>query len=58
MNEQKSDCVVEEKKTTNDTGKSRILFECTLRGTPLCEHPECSGYDDRKCDFWSRHSSK
>ena len=34
-------------------------IQCVLYGTTLCPHPQtCSGYDDRKCDKWRRHSSK
>lgn len=43
----------------NSTHKTpRYKFQCTLFGTKLCKHPECSGYDDRKCDTWKTHSSK
>ncbi len=36
-----------------------MQVQCVLHGTDLCPHPQtCSGYDDRKCDNWRRHSGK
>ena len=37
---------------------SWMLFQCVLHGTPLCSHPECSGYDNRLCNDWRSHSGK
>ena len=40
------------------TRPEQYKFRCALHGSKVCEYPDCTGYDNRKCDFWSRHSSK
>lgn len=44
--------------TNNSNTQNKILFCCTLQGSELCKHPECTGYDNRKCTLWLTHSSK
>jgi len=48
------------KDTKKDNSKkvTNYKIRCVLYGTNLCKHPDCSGYDDRKCTLWMHHSSK
>ena len=41
-----------------NTRPEPMKFRCVLYGSKVCEHPECTGYDNRMCDAWARHSSK
>lgn len=63
MNEERKTATTCNDETTavrhSSSSPDRFQFQCTLHGTHLCPHPEdCSGYDNRKCDNWRRHSGK
>lgn len=47
------------KNSSSSWAKEVTIPLCQLYGSQLCKHPDtCSGYDNRQCTDWMRHSEK
>jgi hypothetical protein len=47
----------ENKANKGNQSKKTLILECALKGTSLCENPNCNGIE-RSCDKAMNHSSK